>query len=46
MAATLPVDSKVVVMVARVVGKHEGAHSIKEAKGGHNNDNDNKGLQL
>jgi hypothetical protein len=33
MAATLPVNSKVAVMVARSVGKREGAHPIKEAEG-------------
>jgi hypothetical protein len=46
MAATSPVNSKVVVTVARLVGKHEGAHPIKEANGGHDDDNDNEGLPL
>ncbi len=46
MTATSPVDYKVAVTVARLVGKHEGAHSIKEAKGKHDNDNDNEGLPL
>jgi hypothetical protein len=46
MAATLPVDSKVAVTVARSVGKREGAHPIKEAKGGHNDNNDNKSPPL
>jgi hypothetical protein len=46
MAATSPVDTKVAVMVARLVGKHEGAHSIKEAEGGHEDNNDNKGPPL
>jgi hypothetical protein len=44
MTATLPVDSKVAVMVARSVGKREGAHPIKEAERGHDNNNDNEGL--
>ncbi len=46
MAATSPVDFKVAVTVERSVGKHEGAHPIKEAKGGHDNNNDNKGPPL
>ncbi len=46
MAATLPVDSKVAVTVARLGGKREGAHPIKEAKGGHKDNNDNVGLPL
>jgi hypothetical protein len=46
MAATSPVNSKVAVTVARLVGECEGAHSIKEAEGGHNDNNDNEGLQL
>ncbi len=46
MAATSPVDSKVAVTVARSVGKREGAHPIKEAEGGHEDDNDNKGPPL
>ena len=46
MAATSPVDSKVAVTVARLVGKHERAHPIKEAEGGHDNDNDNEGPPL
>jgi hypothetical protein len=46
MAATLPVNSKVTVMVARSVGKREEAHSIKEAEGGHDDNNDNEGPPL